>query len=199
MARNAVIARTMDRANPFTPRRIRGAAALAAALVMPVGTGGAALADTSPAASTAGTSRFDTSFARFEQLPPPPRPVAGAVDITTIDPPIETERQPEPGASRASRSLGTGVASYYGRRFHGRRTANGERFDMYAMTAAHKTLPFGSRVRVTNPRNGKSVIVRINDRGPFVRGRTIDLSRAAAGKIGIIGSGHGRVTLELLR
>ncbi|MHA7818671.1 MAG: septal ring lytic transglycosylase RlpA family protein [Erythrobacter sp.] len=113
-----------------------------------------------------------------------------AVDLDTFDPPLEQEQ--------ILRSLGTGVASYYGRRFHGRRTANGERFDMRAMTAAHRTLPFGSMVRVTNPRNGQSVTVRINDRGPFSRGRTIDLSRAAAEQIGLIRRGHGTVELELL-
>ena len=69
---------------------------------------------------------------------------------------------------------------------------------MHQLTAAHRTLPFGSLVRVTNPRNGRSVVVRINDRGPFVRGRSIDLSRAAAEEIGLIRSGHGRVELELL-
>ncbi|MBT8389636.1 MAG: septal ring lytic transglycosylase RlpA family protein [Altererythrobacter sp.] len=104
----------------------------------------------------------------------------------------------EPAVGNVVRDLGTGHASYYGRRFHGRLTANGERFDMRAMTAAHKTLPFGSVVRVTNRRNGRSVVVRINDRGPFVRGRTIDLSRAAAEEIGLVKTGVGEVRIELL-
>lgn len=112
-----------------------------------------------------------------------------AVDLDTFEPPVEDD---------VLRDLGTGIASYYGRRFHGRRTANGERFNMRALTAAHRTLPFGSRVRVTNPRNGRSVTVRINDRGPFTRGRTIDLSRAAATRIGLVKRGHGRVELELV-
>lgn len=115
---------------------------------------------------------------------------AGAVDLETFEPPLEDER--------AGRSLGSGVASYYGRKFHGRRTASGERFDMGAMTAAHRTLPFGSLVRVTNPSTGQSVTVRINDRGPFSRNRTIDLSRAAAEQIGLVRRGHGTVELELL-
>ncbi|MEP6392565.1 MAG: septal ring lytic transglycosylase RlpA family protein, partial [Alteripontixanthobacter sp.] len=106
--------------------------------------------------------------------------------------PIEEESE------TTARSIGAGMASYYGRRFHGRRTANGERFDMHAMTAAHKTLPFGTLVEVTNPNNGRSVTVRINDRGPFIRGRTIDLSRAAASEIGIIQRGHGKVALALV-
>lgn len=135
---------------------------------------------------------FIETFETFEELPEAPEPTGKAVDLDTFDPPLEPEVEP------ATRSLGTGVASYYGRRFHGRRTANGERFDMAAMTAAHKTLPFGTKVRVTNPRNGRSVIVRINDRGPYARGRTIDLSRAAAEEIGIIRSGHGRVELEVV-
>lgn len=71
------------------------------------------------------------------------------------------------------------VASWYGPGFHGRLTANGERYNMHALTAAHKTLPFGTEVKVTNVKNGKSVVVRINDRGPFTKGRTIDLSKAA--------------------
>ncbi|WP_255573761.1 septal ring lytic transglycosylase RlpA family protein [Erythrobacter sp. SCSIO 43205] len=116
---------------------------------------------------------------------------AHAVDLSTFEPP----RPPVPSVVQ---DLGTGVASFYGRRFHGRLTANGERFDMNAMTAAHKTLPFGTLVRVTNPRNGRSVVVRINDRGPFVKGRTIDVSRAAAKELGMIARGHARVELDII-
>ena len=90
-------------------------------------------------------------------------------------------------------------ASWYGSEFAGRRTANGERFDPNQMTAASKTLPLGSVVRVTNPNNGKSVDVRINDRGPYVRGRSIDLSRGAARKIGMTRSGVARVKIKKLR
>jgi len=103
-----------------------------------------------------------------------------------------------PEAAPVATSLGSGTASYYGRKFHGRRTASGEAFDMGAMTAAHRSLPFGSLVRVTNPANGKSVTVRINDRGPFSRGRVIDVSRAAAEELGLIARGHGTVELELI-
>ena len=91
-----------------------------------------------------------------------------------------------------------GRASWYGPGFAGRRTANGEIFDPSQLTAAHKTLPFGTRVRVTNLNNGRSTLVRINDRGPFKPGRIIDLSRAAAEQIGMIGSGTAPVTLELM-
>jgi rare lipoprotein A len=95
-------------------------------------------------------------------------------------------------------SYQTGKASWYGGRFHGRRTASGERFNQHAMTAAHKTLRFGTRVRVTNLNNGKTCIVRINDRGPFVRGRVIDLSAAAAKQIGAYSAGVIPVKLETL-
>jgi rare lipoprotein A len=95
-------------------------------------------------------------------------------------------------------SVTEGKASFYADQFHGRRTANGETFNMDKLTAAHPFLPFGTRVRVTNLRNGKDVIVRINDRGPFVKGRIIDLSISAAKVIGIIKSGTGRVKLEAL-
>ncbi len=135
-----------------------------------------------------GDADFDTSFARFDIDPPAPAVGTNAVDIGSFDPPSE----PEPEVWRS------GVASYYGAKFNGRRTANGERFDMNALTAAHKTLPFGTRVRVTNPRTGKSVIVRINDRGPYAHGREIDLSRAAAIQIGIVARGHGTVELALV-
>lgn len=91
-----------------------------------------------------------------------------------------------------------GMASWYGPGFHGRLTANGERYNQNGLTAAHKTLPFGTQVRVTNLRNGRSVIVRINDRGPFVGGRVIDLSKGAASVIGLVSSGVAPVQLEIL-
>jgi rare lipoprotein A len=92
----------------------------------------------------------------------------------------------------------TGVASFYGGRFHGRLTASGVRFDSGAMTAAHRSLPFGTRVRVTHLGNGRTVDVRINDRGPFVGGRIIDLSRGAAGVLGMHGQGVARVNVTVL-
>jgi rare lipoprotein A len=91
-----------------------------------------------------------------------------------------------------------GSASWYGRQFHGRKTANGETYNMYAMTAAHKTLPMGTYVRARNLDNGKTVDVRINDRGPFVRGRVIDLSYEAAKRIGVIGPGTAPVEIVAL-
>ena len=93
----------------------------------------------------------------------------------------------------------TGNASWYGKRFHGRKTANGERFNMYKKTAAHKKLRFGTILLVTNLKNGKSVKVRVNDRGPYARGRVLDLSYAAAKRLGFIQSGHTRVRVKVLR
>jgi rare lipoprotein A len=92
-----------------------------------------------------------------------------------------------------------GMASYYADEFQGRQTSNGETFDMNQFTAAHQTLPFNSKVRVTNLTNGKSVVVRINDRGPFKDDRIIDLSLAAAKEIELISTGTGRVRLEVIK
>lgn len=113
------------------------------------------------------------------------------------------EGMPEPVAPPQNRvgvvtSTLTGTASWYGPGFHGRRSASGEVFNQNALTAAHRTLPFGTRVRVTNLRNGQQVIVRINDRGPFTGGRIIDLSAAAASSIGLRASGVGQVQIEVL-
>jgi rare lipoprotein A len=91
-----------------------------------------------------------------------------------------------------------GIASYYGKRFHGRRTASGERYDNNRLTAAHRTYPFGSWLRVTSHRTGKSVIVRVNDRGPRLKSRLLDLSYAAAGELEMLRSGLARVTVEVL-
>jgi rare lipoprotein A len=101
--------------------------------------------------------------------------------------------QPSPVFSGLSQ---TGKASWYGPGFHGRRTASGEKFNQNVMTAAHRSLPFGARVRVTNHHTGRSVVVRINDRGPFIRGRIIDLSRASAHSLGL--AGLSNVTLTVL-
>jgi rare lipoprotein A len=97
-----------------------------------------------------------------------------------------------------SASAITGRASWYGKEQQGGPTASGERFDMYALTAAHRTLRMGTRVRVTNLRNGRSVVVRINDRGPYGRGRVIDVSFAAARALGMIDDGVVPVRLEVL-
>lgn len=147
--------------------------------------------ETAPRAPAAGV--FDSSFDAFRTLPAAPPTVEGAVDLATIE-----HTQPTGTDGEVGRALGGGMASYYGRQFEGRRTASGERFAMAGLTAAHRTLPFGSKVRVTNPANGRSVVVRINDRGPFHGNRVIDVSRAAAERLGLIAPGSGRVSLTLL-
>lgn len=91
-----------------------------------------------------------------------------------------------------------GVASYYGAELHGHRTASGVRFNRHALTAAHRSLPFGTHLRVTNLSNGKSVIVRVNDRGPFVRRRVLDVSEAAARQLGFVGRGTAKIAYEAL-
>lgn len=88
--------------------------------------------------------------------------------------------------------------SFYGQELAGRKTASGERFNPGALTAAHRTLPFGTRLKLTNPRNGRSVVVRINDRGPFVRGRMLDVSRGAAAALGFVAQGTARLRVEPL-
>ena len=101
----------------------------------------------------------------------------------------------EPLEAEASSEFDRGNASWYGGRFHGRRTASGERFDMYALTAAHPTLPFGTRIKVRRLDTGQEIEVRINDRGPHARGRILDLSRAAAQALGVLQVGEAAVAL----
>ncbi len=103
-----------------------------------------------------------------------------------------------PRAVRPARFVQTGLASWYGPGFHGRKTASGETYNQYALTAAHRRLPLGTRVKVTNIESGQSVAVRITDRGPFVEGRIIDLSFAAAKRIGVYVPGTAQVRVEVL-
>lgn len=119
---------------------------------------------------------------------PPPRPEA---------PRTEAPRTADFSVGPVRLRL-TGVASWYGPGFHGRRSANGERYNQNAMTAAHRSLPFGTNVQVTNLNNGRSVVVRITDRGPFIRGRVIDLSAAAAKMLGMMNAGTAPVRIEVL-
>lgn len=104
-----------------------------------------------------------------------------------------------PSPAREDAYRAAGKASYYADKFQGRKTAGGERFDQQAATAAHRTLPFGTKVTVTNVKNGKSVVVRINDRGPFVKGRIIDLSRSAFAAIGDPAAGTLDVVITVRR
>lgn len=169
-----------------TSRRaaLRGLA-FAAAMMLPASASGPAFADTG--------AEFKASFAPLNAATAAFVPSAGMVDVTTIDPADQPEADIGTG-----RAIGGGVASYYGNELAGHRTASGERFDPGQLTAAHRTLPLGTKVRVTNPANGKSVVVRINDRGPFARGRVLDLSKSAASEIGLVARGSGRVELAVL-
>ena len=126
-----------------------------------------------------------------QEVDPAPLPVelAQPLQEPLPDAPVAAEESAPPP------ELGRGHASWYGLRFHGRRTSSGERFDMNDLTAAHKTLPFGTRVRVRNVANGREVVVRINDRGPHIRNRIIDLSKAAAAALGFLRAGEAQVVL----
>ncbi|HSH41911.1 MAG TPA: septal ring lytic transglycosylase RlpA family protein [Arenicellales bacterium] len=126
---------------------------------------------------------------------PEPVPREEPRSRTGNDPYVALGRRYEP-MDAADSYRETGTASWYGKRFHGKRTSSGEKYDMYKMTAAHRTLPLPSYVRVTNLDNGNSIIVRVNDRGPFLHDRLIDLSYAAAHRLGIIATGTGRVRVE---
>jgi rare lipoprotein A len=123
---------------------------------------------------------------------------ATAIDNAGSADTVPEMAEPEAAEPEIAELLGTGEASWYGPKFAGRRTASGETFDPTELTAAHRTLPFGSLVRVTSSRTGKSVVVRINDRGPYHGNRVIDLSEAAAKEIGIKSRGRGNVDLALL-
>jgi len=124
---------------------------------------------------------------------------ASAPATIKLNPGLKDDRQTERlhGALQDGATQ-TGLASWYGPKFDGRRTANGEVFDMNGVSAAHKTLPFGTVIRVKNLENGRSLNVRINDRGPFIKGRIIDLSRGAAQQIGMLGSGVAHVEIAVV-
>ena len=143
------------------------------------------------------TAAFAGAFANESASPDVVKLGAGKASVEA-KPLTAYEPYPERAPSQSESHIGEGEASYYGSELAGNPTASGEAFDPQKLTAAHRTLPLGSEVRVTNPRNAKSVIVRINDRGPFHGNRVIDLSTAAARTIGLIRSGTGRVRLALV-
>jgi len=151
----------------------------------------APIAASSAATTDAGNAGIEpaASAAVIEMVP-----VLPSTDVTV---PAAVIDEPAASAPQAT-ALGSGSASYYAAKFNGRRTASGERFDNAAMTAAHRSLPFGTKLRVTNPSNGRSVVVRVNDRGPFTRGRLIDVSRAAADELGMVARGHATVELAII-
>jgi rare lipoprotein A len=137
------------------------------------------------------TARSPAPLAYDSRLNSLPGPDAGAKASPSL-----ADAEPITSGPDVSDFAQQGRASWYGRAFHGRKTASGERYNMNAMTAAHRTLPLASWVRVTNQTNNKSVVVKINDRGPYVRGRIIDLSSAAAAALDMRGVGTSKVTIE---
>jgi rare lipoprotein A len=112
---------------------------------------------------------------------------------------IEDEKLVGELIENSARKISTGVVSWYGDKFHGRKTASGEKYDKHELTAAHKSLPFGTKVKVTNIRNGKSVVVEINDRGPYAKSRVLDLSQAAFSEIGHTNTGVMQVEYEIIK
>jgi rare lipoprotein A len=190
LQRRRVFARRMMTGYRYDGRKARSVGARSVQAVIVAGLLGLApLAASSAAAPDAGTKPA-TAAAIIELVPVPA--------TTNVTAPIAQPRETVEADVPQERVLGRGSASYYAAKFDGRRTASGERFDNDAMTAAHRTLPFGTQVRVTNPANGRSVVVRINDRGPFTRGRLIDVSRAAADELGLVARGHATVELALI-
>lgn len=154
--------------------------------------GSAGAADT-PAEALSGQGAENTAAAETGL----PNPSASEVQRDALQ--GDGLRVEVPGEATIGQALGReinrGKVSWYGKRFHGRRTASGERFDMYALTAAHPSLPFGTRLRVRHLETGREVVVRINDRGPHVGGRILDLSQAAAQALGMLQAGETQVAL----
>lgn len=140
-----------------------------------------------------------TAFLSSCAAPPPPKPPVPDAALPPTQRPYKVFGVWYYPISRAHGFVEEGNASWYGPGFHGKRTSNGEVYDMHAMTAAHKTLPMGTALRVTRTDTGKSIVVRLNDRGPFVAGRIIDLSYSAAHALDIVGSGTAPVRIEALQ
>ena len=200
--------------SPFTPARWRtlGAASVALALVACSGAPPRTASRPTPPAGSSGPEVPDLPWSggKYYKDDGPGGNVPD--DLHTLPDAVPRDEPVHRATSRPYTVFGTrytpdterepfreqGRASWYGRKFHGKRTANGEHYDMYAMTGAHKTLPLPSYVRVTNRANGRSVVVRVNDRGPFHSGRIIDLSYAAAYKLGYLKQGSAEVEIEAL-
>ena len=122
-----------------------------------------------------------------------PRYQSGGKSVPSV-----TKKKNKKSSFNKSKKVFRGISSYYGPKFHGKLTANGEIFDMYGVTAAHKEIPFNTTVRVTNENNGKSLLLRINDRGPYVGNRILDCSFGAAKKLGFVGAGTAPVKIEVI-
>ena len=173
----------------FIAKRLRGATSLlvlGAAALVPLAQvhGEVALAQIAP----------QTAVVQDGDMKAIPQ-VTVKVDAAEIQKVDEVEASEE---AAPAKQVGLGVASYYGNELAGNRTASGERFNPKELTAAHRTLPLGTKLRVTNLSNGKSVVVRVNDRGPYAKARILDLSHAAAQEISMVRRGTARVKLELI-
>lgn len=130
---------------------------------------------------------------------PPPRDAPGRPRTPPkVATPEQTAHPVDPAGISTANAYQVGMASYYGEQFHGKKTANGETFNMYKLTAAHRVLPLGTVVKVTNLDNGRWVVVKVNDRGPFVEGRVLDVSFAAALELEMVKSGKAKVMIELV-
>ena len=189
------------------PERSLGRAARGLAAVLVVGVASVGLwPQPSPAPvppRVKKVKRVVTVKTRAPLAKPLPAPVVEPVSAEAptplaLEPTPPVARSPEASTPEAGEHIGTGEASYYGQELAGNRTASGERFDPDELTAAHRTLPLGSRLRVVNERTGASVVVRVNDRGPFADDRVLDVSESAAREIGMIRRGTARVRMELL-
>ncbi len=150
------------------------------------------------------SSRLDATYDTYH-IPPsksstykPPPPSSRGQKTAATQKPYRVGGVKYTPINNATGFIQTGKASWYGRKFHGRKTSNGERYNMYEMTAAHKTLPMNTWVSVHNLENNKKIVVRINDRGPFVYGRIIDLTYKGASRLGIVGPGTARVRITAL-
>jgi rare lipoprotein A len=174
---------------------------VAACNTTPVATHSLATGEANPAAPVAVVEApAESAPAPVKSAVPKARYKVASLGLTPVPTralePAQTTRQDAAIAEEIARNMQSGRASWYGPGFHGRRTASGERFQASAMTAAHRTLPFGTRVRVTHVGNGRSVVVRINDRGPFHRGRIIDLAAGPAQMLGLTNVGSAYVSLQ---
>ena len=151
------------------------------------------------------TSSFNSHFSNLNSLAITERSgdkirretIAAKIQVPKEEPSV-IDKLNDVASNTVRRFSQTGVASWYGRQFHGRKTASGETFDMNGLTAAHRSLPLNCYIRVTNKNNGKSVIVKVNDRGPFHGNRVIDLSYGAAKQLGIVQKGSDQVKIELI-
>ncbi|MFQ3574002.1 MAG: septal ring lytic transglycosylase RlpA family protein [Thermodesulfovibrionales bacterium] len=135
-----------------------------------------------------------TSCAPVKRQPPPHIPPSPPLERPQV--PLPPEREPQRETERIEGKRQRVIASWYGREFHGRPTASGEQFDMYALTCAHRDFPFGTMLRITNPQNNKTTQCTVNDRGPFVQGRDLDMSYGTAKEINFVGLGVGPVDIE---